>query len=240
MINILIPSMGKSLFFKDSYFPKPMIEVAGKTMLEQLAENFSTIPDRRFIFIFSRKDCTEFHLDESAKILTDYAAEVIVLEEETAGALCTCLMAADLINSESPLIISNADQIISTDFAGILAKFEDESAEAGLITFDSIHPRWSYARIKDGEVIEVAEKRPLSKNAIAGFYWYRHGSTFIRAAQRAVLKGSELNGRYYISSSVNEVILEGGKVAYFPVGRDCYHSFYSPEKITDYEEGLRA
>lgn len=239
MINILVPSMGKSLFFQDSYFPKPMIEVGGKTMLERLAENYSGIEGKRFIFIFSRKDCLEFHLDESAKILTDYTAEVIVLEEQTAGALCTCLMAVDLVNNDDPLIITNADHIIDADFSDALDTFASQNAECGVITFESIHPRWSYARINDGEVIEVAEKRPLSKNAIAGFYWYRHGKTFITAAQSAILKGSSHNGQYYISSSVNEVILDGGKVSYFPVGRDCYHSFYSPEKITEYEEYLR-
>ena len=240
MINILVPSMGRSLFFQDSYFPKPMIEVAGKTMLEQLTENYAGIPDRHFIFVFSHKDCTEFHLDESAKILTGYDAEVIVLEEQTAGALCTCLMAVDAVNNDSQLIITNSDQIISTDFVKVLAKFVDEKADAGVITFDSIHPRWSYARVTDGEVIEVAEKRPLSKNAIAGFYWYRQGRAFIQAAQRAVLKGSEVNGQYYISSSINEVILDGGKVSFFPVKREDYHSFYSPEKIADYEDSLRA
>ncbi len=240
MINILVPSMGKSLFFQDSYFPKPMIEVAGKTMLEQLAENYSTLPEKKFIFVFSRKDCTEFHLDDSAKILTDYNAEVIVLEDQTAGALCTCLMAVDLVCNDSPLIITNNDQIIEADFPHVLAKFEAEEAEAGLITFDSIHPRWSYARINDGEVIEVAEKRPLSKSAIAGFYWFRHGSTFVGAAQRAVLKGCEVNGQYYISSSVNEVILDGGKVSYYQIDRKSYHSFYSPEKIADYEDRRKA
>ena len=140
MINILVPSMGRSLFFQDSYFPKPMIEIAGKTMLEKLAENYSTLPEKKFIFVFSRKDCTEFHLDDSAKILTDYNAEVVVLEDQTAGALCTCLMAVDLVCNDSPLIITNNDQIIDADFPRVLAKFEAEGAQAGLITFDSIHP----------------------------------------------------------------------------------------------------
>lgn len=239
MINILVPAMGKSLFFQDSYFPKPMIEVAGKTMLEQLTDNYSDVQDRHFIFVFSQKDCTEFHLDDSAKILTNHNADVIILENQTAGALCTCLMAVNAVNNDAPLIITNSDQIVNADFRKVLTKFESENAEAGLITFDSVHPRWSYARVIDGEVIEVAEKRPLSKNAIAGFYWFRHGSSFVKAAQSAVLKGSELNGQYYISSSINEVILDGGKVSFFQIGRENYHSFYSPEKIADYEDSLR-
>lgn len=239
MTNVLIPSIGKSLFFKDSYFPKPMIEVAGKTMLEQVVENYKELKERRFIFVFDQKDCGEFHLDESARILTQPQTDILVLENETAGALCTCLMAVKMIGNDNPLFIANCDQIIDVDYNAVIKKFESENADAGVITFDSIHPRWSYARIKVDEVIEVAEKRPLSKNAIAGFYYFKHGRDFVSAAETAILKDNQYNGKFYISSSLNEIILRGKKVGYYPITRESYHSFYSPEKIQDYEEQVR-
>ena len=71
MVNILIPSMGKSTFFEDSFFPKPLIEIKGKTMLETVIENYSCIDPKNYIFVFDDKDCSEFHLDASAKILSD-------------------------------------------------------------------------------------------------------------------------------------------------------------------------
>lgn len=238
MINILIPSMGKSLFFKDSYFPKPMIEIAGKTMLEHVVENYRDVPARRFIFVFSHEDSAEFHLDASARILAGAEAEILILGNRTAGALCTCLMAVGSINNDTPLWISNCDQIIDVDYNDVIGKFEGEGASAGVITFDSIHPRWSYARVKDSEVVEVAEKRPLSKHAIAGAYYFRHGREFIEAAEKAILKDTQVNGQFYISASINEVILSGGKVSFYHIPRERYHSFYSPEKIQDYEKGM--
>lgn len=238
MINVLLPAMGTSSFFQDSYFPKPLTEICGKTMLELVVDDYKKLEPENYIFVFADNDCRKFHLDCSVKILTQ-ASQVIKLQNNTAGALCTCLLAIDYVNNELPLIIANSDQIIDVDYWEVIGHFNKCGAEAGVITFPSIHPRWSYARIVNNEVVEVAEKKPVSKNAIAGFYYYRHGEDFVRAAKKALLKQNNLDGKYYISASINELILMGKKVGHFEIEKDQYNSFYSPAKIKEYEEGRR-
>lgn len=238
MINVLLPAMGKSNFFKESFFPKPLIEINGKTMLELVVENYSQLELKNYIFIFSEEECGTFHLDDSAKILTP-SSQVIKLRNQTAGALCTCLMAVEYINDDLPLLIANIDQIINVDYRDVIKHFESNGVDAGVITFPSIHPRWSFARKSGNEIIEVAEKRPLSRDAIAGFYYYKKGSDFVRAAQNAILKQSNLDGKYYISASINELILMGKKVGYYDIDKEQYKSFYSPAKIKEYEESLK-
>lgn len=234
MINILLPAMGKSEFFKDFYFPKQLAEINGKTMLEMVIDDYKTFDKKNFIFIFNNEDCRKFHLDSSVQILAP-DSHVIKLHKETAGALCTCLMAVDYINNDVPLIISNSDQIIDLDYKVVIEYFGKNHADAGVITFPSIHPRWSYARVHESEVVEVAEKRPLSRNAIAGFYYYKHGSDFIEAAKKTLLKQNNLDGRYYISASMNELILIGKKIGFYGISKEQYKSFYSPAKIKEYE-----
>lgn len=238
MINILIPTMGESIFFKDYYFPKMLTEINGKTILEMVIDNFKTIKQKNFIFIFNNEDCRKFHLDLSAKILATNS-KIIKLENQTFGALCTCLMAIDYIDNDNPLIVANSDQIINVDLVDVINYFKNNDVDGGVIVFPDIHPRWSYAVIKDEAVVEVAEKRPISKNAIAGFYYYRHGSDFVYAAKKALMKQSCLNGKYYISSSVNELILLGKKISYYKIHKKQYSSFYSPEKIKEYEDNLK-
>lgn len=238
MINVLIPAMGYSNFFKDSYFPKPLIEINGKTILETVVCNYDSLKDKNFIFIFNDDECKKFHLDSSVKILSPNC-KVIKLINQTAGALCTSLMAIDFINNDAPLIIANSDQLINIDYSSVVAFFNNNSLDAGLITFPDIHPRWSYARVKDNNVVEVAEKRPISKEAIAGFYYYQKGCYFVEAAQKVILKQNSLEGRYYISSSINELILEGKKIGIYNIQKSQYFSFYSPSKIKEYEATLR-
>lgn len=238
MINVLLPAMGTSAFFKDAYFPKPLTEINGKTMLELVVDDYKRLEPKNYIFIFSDDDCKKFHLDSSVKILTP-ASQVIKLHNQTSGALCTCLMAIDLVNDDMPLIIVNSDQIIDVDYRMVIEYFNEIDADAGVITFPSIHPRWSYARVNGVEVVEVAEKRPLSKNAIAGFYYYKRGKDFIEAGKKALLKQNSLEGKYYISASINELILLGKKVGYYEIQKEQYKSFYSPAKIKEYEEGIK-
>lgn len=235
MISVLLPAMGTSAFFNDAYFPKPLIEINGKTMIEMVIDNFMDLEPKKYIFVFHDDDCKRFHLDSSVKIITTNS-QVIRLHNQTAGALCTCLMAIDYVNNDLPLIIANSDQIIEVNYREVIKYFDEINADAGVITFPNIHPRWSYARIDGDEVIEVAEKKPISKNAIAGFYYYKRGSDFIDAAKRALLKQNNLDGKYYISASMNEMILIGKKVGYFNIEKDQYKSFYSPAKIKEYEE----
>ena len=236
MINILLPSMGTSTFFKDNYFPKPLIEINGKTMLELVVEDYKSLEPQNYIFVFSEENCREFHLDASVKILVP-TCKVVKLHNQTAGALCTCLMAVKYIDNDVPLLISNSDQIIDVDYCEVIRHFEVMGADAGVITFPSIHPRWSYARKNGSEVVEVAEKRPLSKDAIAGFYYYKKGRDFVTAAKNALIKQNQFDGRYYISASINELILLGKKVGYYDIAKEQYKSFYSPAKIKEFEGG---
>ena len=238
MINILLPSMGSSEFFKDSFFHKLLTEINGKTMLELVVDEYRAVAGGNYIFIFPDEDCRKFHLDDSAKVLIP-DSRVIKLKGRTAGALCTCLMAIDSIDNEEPLVIVNADQIIEVDYNEVLEQFGRMEADGGIMTFPSIHPRWSYAKKKDGQVIEVAEKRPFTRDAVAGFYYFRHGADFVEAARSALLKRSDLNGAYYISAAINELILMGKKICYYDIETWQFHSFYSPAKIKEYEESFK-
>ncbi len=238
MINILIPAMGNSVFFENYYFPKLMIEINGETVLEKVISNFNEIEDKHFIFVLSEKECNEFHTDNGVELLSGGNCSIIQLKNETAGGLCTALMAIEHINNEDPLIIANFDQIIDVDYPDVIRTFEEGGFDAGVISFSSIHPRWSYLRIADDEVVELAEKHPISKHAIAGFYYFKHGSDFVEGAKLAIYKENNLNGRYYISASMNELVLMGRRIGMYEIDRENYHSFYSPDKIKEYEKTL--
>ncbi len=239
MINVCIPAMGKSTFFSESYFPKLMVEIDGTTMLEKVVNDYSSIQEKHFVFMFDDSDCKKFHIDESAKIVTACKTDILQLMNNTAGALCTCLMGVEYIGDDNELIIANSDQIINEDYNNVIEFFRDNNADAGVITFESVHPRWSYVRVRGNEVIETAEKRPLSKHAIAGFYYFKNGNDFINAAKNAIKKDSRVDGKFYISSALNELILMRKKVLFYEIDKSKYHSFYSPEKIKEYEISIK-
>ena len=242
MLNILVPMAGRSEFFdsKTYVFPKPLFEINGIPMIELVVKNLDIIDNgKQFHFVISADDCDRFHLDHTLRLLTDGRCNLLRLDRETRGAACSCLMAIESINNEMPLIISNADQIIEHDLNEVLDYFEDGGYDAGVICFESVHPRWSYVLLNEnGLIIETAEKRPISKNAVAGFYYFRYGADFVAAAMRSIEKDANVNGLYYIAPALNEMILDRKKLGIYKIENSQYHSFYSPQKVKEYLKKL--
>lgn len=235
MINILIPASGKADFFKDSAYPRLLFEINGKTMLQQIIEEYDELDDKRFIFTFLKDECKHFHLDRSAKLITDNSCAVVKINALTGGALCSCLMCIEYIQNDDELIISNFDQSIGTSYSKVLNYFRENNADAGVISFENFHPRWSFIRTEGSQVIESAAKKPISNQAIAGFYYFKHGSDYIRAAENVLLKGKNDTLPYYVSDSLNELILAGKRVLFFPVEKEKYYTFRSLEDVKKYE-----
>lgn len=244
MINILIPLAGKWPYFDDKdNFPGIITNIDGKPLIQIVIENLNTIKeDHKFIFIVQKRDCEDFFLDDILKLITDDNCEIIIVDSETKGAAASALLATKYIDNDDRLIISNGDQLITDDINKILEYFDDSNATGGIISFESIHPRWSYARLDDeGNVTELTAKRPISKNAIAGFYFYNKGKDFVEAAKCMIRKDTNEKGLYYVSPTMNELILKQMKVINYTISTDKYFTFYSPQRVEDYlRKGARS
>lgn len=241
MLKIVIPLAGSSDLFNNAgyYYPKPLTEIGGKTMIELVLQNPSTILRKyQFIFIIKAEEANKFHLDNTLKLLHPDCS-IIKLKKTTKGGLCSVLMAIDQVDSTDSLLILNGDQIIDANFDEVDKYWHTNNVDAGLIVFKSVHPRWSYARVEGDEVVQTAEKNPISHNAIAGYYYFRQASDFFDAAFETIKNDAQLDGNFYISSVINEYILRIKKVNVYSIESAAYHSFYSPQMVIDYERRAR-
>lgn len=242
MINILIPLSGDSKFFnsEEYFYPKMLVEILGKPMIQHAVENLQSIQgDLNFIFVVKKSDCTRFHLDDTLRLLTGGQCKIIILDQETKGAACSALMAIDAINNENPLVIANFDQVIECDLSMLFNDLQRSGVDAGCLVFNTTHPRWSFVLLDEADcVLETAEKRPLSRNAIAGFYYFKKGMDFVEAAKSMILKACSNIEIFYVSPVFNELILKNKKVKALRIPNESYHSFYTPQKIEEYEKGL--
>lgn len=239
-MNLIIPIASNSKFFniEDYFYPKPLIEILGKPMIQHVIENITQgVTFDNIIFVARQDECEKYHLDNTLNLLSPIKPTIVKLRADTQGALCSVLLAIEHINNDAPLVISNADQIFTPGIiSNVLDDFLASKLDAACVTVDSVHPRWSYVRTDAaGHIIETAEKRPISKHAIAGLYFYRHGADFVKYGMNLIRHGASVDGAYFISPVFNEFILGGKKVGHFPVPNATYHTFYSPKKIEEYE-----
>jgi dTDP-glucose pyrophosphorylase len=144
-------------------------------------------------------------------------------------------MAIDEIEDGDSLMILNADQVIDKNISDIISFWEGKNADAGLVTFKSVHPRWSYARVADETVLQTAEKNPISNNAIAGVYYFKAAKNFFKSAYNTIKNDVQLNGKYYISPVINDLVLNNLRIVPYQIDNKDYHLFYSPQVLQEYE-----
>jgi len=242
-MNLVNPIASISKFFSlEEYgYPKPLVEIKGLPMIEHVIKNITHGNSfKKIVFIVKQDECDRFHLDDTLNLLSPIKPEIIKLRSDTQGALCSVLLAIDHIDNDDPLLISNADQIFTQGVSDKVNLFMASELDAACLTFNSVHPRWSYVKTNAaGYVVETAEKKPISRHAIAGVYMYKRGADFIRGGMASIRRGSCIEGKYYIAPVFNEYILMGKRVGHHPVPNECYHTFYSARKIEEYESRLQ-
>ncbi len=129
--------------------------------------------------------------------------------------------------------------MLEADLPAIADGFAAAGLDGGMVTFDAVHPRWSYVRTgPDGLVVEAAEKRPISRIATAGIYWYRRGGDFVDGAMAMIRKDASVDGAFYVCPVFNEMILRGRRVGTHHVERERYFSLASLHGVDAYGEHL--
>ncbi len=207
-MKVLIPMAGAgSRFAKEGYtFPKPLIDVNGKPMIQTVVENLDF--DCEYIFLVRKSHLEDYTgLVDTLDRITNGKFNYIEVDGLTEGAACTALLAERLIDSDEDLLIANSDQVVEYQPQNFLMLKNQTDCDAMVYTFNAVHPKWSFVKTNSrGFVTEVAEKRPISNIATCGIYWYRRGSDFVRYAHQMIEKNIRVNNEFYIAPIYNELI----------------------------------
>ena len=231
-LNIIIPMAGAGSRFKEAgyIFPKPLIEIDNKPMIQWVIESLKL--DGNFIFIVQKEHQEKYNINSVLKILKPNC-QIIELDHITEGAACTTLLAKKFINSNNPLIIANSDQYISWDSIKSMYNFNSKKVDGSILTFEAIHPKWSYAKVdKNNLVTEVAEKKVISKNATVGVYFWKRGGDYVKYAEQMIKKDIRVNNEFYVCPVFNEAILDKKKIIIDPV--EEMHGLGTPDDLNNF------
>ena len=215
-MNILIPMAGAgSRFEKAGYtFPKPLIEVHGKPMIQKVVENINL--DGRYIFIVQKEHYDRYALNYLLPLIAP-GCEIVQVDEMTEGAACTTLLAKKFIDNDAPLITANSDQFI--EFEESWHHNLSTNNDGNILTFKATHPKWSFAKVQEGFVTEVAEKKPISDTATVGVYHWKKGSDYVKYAEQMISKNIRVNNEFYVCPVFNEAIQDGKNIGTIPIKR---------------------
>jgi len=235
--NIVIPMAGKGSRFTEQGYTdsKPFIDVNGKPMIQRVIENLNIEFDEQyeFIIICLREDYDRYDFSIFDDIIGHENWEVICLPDVTEGAAQTILTAEQYINNDTPMLSFNTDQMI--DYSAEMWK-SFEQFDGGIPCFWGDSEDWSYAKCDEsGYVEEVAEKKVISNDATAGYYYWSKGSDYVKYAKQMINENSRTNNEFYVAPVYNWAIKDGKRIAIYMV--DKIYELGTPKYLESYLNG---
>ncbi len=219
-MNVLIPMAGAGSRFEQAgySFPKPLIEVNGKPMIQVVVENLNI--DAKHIFIVQKEHYEKYNLKYLLNLITNNNCEIVQVDSMTEGAACTTLLAKKYIDNDEPLMIANSDQFVEWDSNEFMYSMVADNVDGGILSFEATHPKWSFVKLDDdGFVCEVAEKKPISNIATVGIYYWAKGSDYVKYSEQMIEKDIRTNNEFYVCPVYNEAIGDDKKIKVFPINK---------------------
>jgi len=238
--NIVLPMAGRGSRFRQQGYKdsKPFIDVKGKPMIQRVIENLNIEFDKNFKFIILCQEADYLDYDFSIfnKMIGHDNIEIVKLKVITEGAACTLLTAKEYIDNKVPLLSFNSDQMIDYDPNQTYSRLSLH--DGGMPCFKGEGPKWSYAKTdEDGYVTEVAEKKQISNDATAGYYYWSRGSDFVKFAEQMIEADDRLNNEFYVAPVYNYAVKAGKRIVITQV--DKVYQMGTPEDLEEYLNGRK-
>jgi len=196
--------------------PKPLIHLAGRTVLDYVLEQFSSLPrfkDATFVLILGpnqQEQVDEYIRANHAKKKIQY-----VIQEEMRGQSDALYLAREYL--QGPMLMAFSDTLIETDLA-----FLDDEKLDGVAWVKAVPDprRFGVAEIaRNNEVKRLIEKpKDVNNNlAVVGFYYFRSGANLMQAIEEQIANNISLNGEFFLVDAINIMIKKGSKMRVQPV-----------------------
>jgi len=217
-MKVIIPVAGIGTRLRPHTFttPKPLLFVAGKTVLDHVLEQVLKLNPEEIIFVVG------FLGDQIKKFIElNYSFKArFVHQEKLLGLGFAVNLALQTIDC-GPVMIVLGDTIVECDFE----KFVNTGDfTLGLMPVDDPN-RFGIAEVKDGKVLALEEKpeKPKSDLAIIGLYYFKDTALFKETLQNHVSSGKTTRGEIQLTDALQMMINDGVEFSSFEVREwlDC-------------------
>jgi len=191
--------------------PKPMIHLAGRTVLDFVLDQFKSLPDFKnaeFILIMGPNQdeqvvpyMQENHPEKKVHFLT---------QTDMRGQSDALYIARDFL--KGPMLMSFSDTLIEADLSGL------DKEEADAIAWVKPVPdprRFGVAELGKGGIVKRLIEKPekMDNNlAVVGFYYFREGEALVAAIQEQIDQDISLNGEFFLVDAINLMFERGTKM----------------------------
>ncbi len=210
-LKIVIPMAGFGTRLRPLTWskPKPLVSLAGKTVLDYVLDMFRSVPHfgrAEFVFILGPMMGDQIR-EHIAKNYPDWHVDYAV-QPEMKGQSDAFWQAREYIHG--PMLMAFSDTLIENDFSFL--DMEEKDAVAWVKPVPDPR-RFGVAEVNaSGEVTKLTEKpKDMSNNlAVVGCYYFKEGEDLISAIEEQIERKISLGNEYYMADAIN-ILLDRGK-----------------------------
>ena len=212
-LKIVIPMAGFGTRLRPLTWskPKPLVSLAGKTVLDYVLDMFRSVPDyenAEFVFILGPlmgEQIEEYTAQHYPNLHVDYP-----VQPEMIGQSDAFWRAREFLHG--PMLMAFSDTLIENDFSFLA----NETAEAVAWVKPVPDPRrFGIAEVDEsGWVTKLIEKPedPQTNLAVVGCYYFRESEELISAIIEQTEQDIALKGEYYLADAINIMLNRGLKM----------------------------
>jgi glucose-1-phosphate thymidylyltransferase len=211
--------------------PKPLIKVAGNTIVGHLLDLMPMLLQDEVIFVVGyRGDEIEAWIRAHYPGLNAH----FVVQEQALGQAHAIAMCRAYLQDEDEVVIVFGDNVVRGPFERF-GEIAGNSAEAVITVHEVEDPRkfGVVALNPQGFVREFIEKPDHDRHKLvaAGIYWFRSGKQLMEAVDTVINSNRQTKGEYYLADAYQVMLERGAKMRVMHV--DYWYDAGNPENILE-------
>jgi len=211
-MKILIPMAGKGTRLRPHtlHKPKPLLKVAGKTILGHILDRIKGLDFDEVIFITNKDNAS---IRSYVEKNYDFKASFII-QEVADGSGGAVFLAKDLIDED--VLIMFCDTIFDTDMS-IIKKMHHDKDTDGFIWVKEVEDYQRFGVVltdEKGYMKKIVEKPkdPISKLANVGLYYIKNSKLMFEGLEHLYQKKISINKEYYLTDAFQYMIDHGENI----------------------------
>ncbi len=200
--------------------PKPLVPLAGKTMIDHVLDRLVVLnPEEIICIVGYLGDQIEEHITANYQVPLRF-----VVQAEMRGQAHAIALTREFVKDDA--IILFADTILEADFAP-LNDLNQQGIDGAIYVKEIADPRRFGIAMTDeaGFATQLVEKpeNPTSNLALVGLYYFADMPALFAAIDELMASGQTLKGEYYLADAVQLLIDQGKRLKTLPVSvwEDC-------------------